>query len=164
MFPFAAGPAELVITLLVFLGVLIKGIVEYLAEQKKKQKTKKNGVIVQGTQENENTVLAETAEIAYDLESLEILEVLDDVSVRTKKTPKIRSKFNRGKVAEQPLELASVSVPHSGLAAPVESEPPPSGTSRSQPSPLAVELFKMFQSPTGVQQAVLAGEILKKRF
>jgi len=153
---FAAGLTELVILLIIILGSLIKGVAEYYAEQKRKQQEqnpkKAAEKILQAAQENEQPVLAEVVEILYDLEEM------DAVPVRSKKTPKIRSKPNRRKSMEIEPVLAAVASPV------VEPSSMPTGTNRPQPSPLAVELLKMFQSPTGVQQAVLASEILKKRF
>ena len=152
---FAAGLTELVILLIIILGSLIKGVAEYYAEQKRKQQEQKPRkaaeTTLQAAQENEQPVLAEVVEILYDLEEM------DAVPVRSKKTPKIRSKPNRKKILEvEPVLAAAMEQ--------VEPPPMPTGTNRPQPSPLAVELLKMFQSPTGVQQAVLASEILKKRF
>ena len=153
------GLFEVILVLLMFLGPALKGVFEYLAEQKKKQGAKKaGGKTIRAAQENnEGIVLAEAVEMAYDSESLEVLELLDEVSVKRKKTPKIRAKPNRKKTAEL---LAVPPVAQSVLAAAIE--PELSEVSRPQLSPLAVELFKMFQSPAGVQQAVLAGEILKR--
>ena len=176
---FAAGFADMVTQLIVLmlflLAPLIKGVVEYLAEQKKKQEAKKEkpqnlrevyGIALAEQesmrQENEKVMLAEELEIAYD-----DLVILDDVPAKSKKSPKIRSKSNRKKAVE--TELPPVSVAQPVLVAAAEStriEPvlPSSTTSGPKPSPLAVEILKMFQSPTGVQQAVLASEILKRRF
>ena len=154
------GLTEIIILLFLLLGPLIKGISDYYAEQKKKQQEQKPKKaaeqIVQAAQEKEEPVLAEALEILYDLEEM------DAVPVKSKKPLKIRAKSNRKKVAEQ---QSGFPVAQPVLAAAVELAEPlpiPIGTSRPQPSPLAVELLKMFQSPTGVQQAVLASEILKR--
>ena len=157
---FAAGLTELVILLIIIFGSLVKGIAEYFAEQKKQQKEQKPQKaekILPVPQENEKPVLAEALEILYDLEEM------DAVPVKSKKPPKVRSKSTRKKL----IEVEPIPIVQPVLAATVELvEPPsmPTGTKRPQPSPLAVELLKMFQSPTGIQQAVLASEILKKRF
>ena len=158
---FAAGFVEVIILLIIVFGSLIKGIAEYYAEQRKKnleQKSRKaTEKIFQAGEEKEEPVLAEALEILYDLEEM------DAVPVKSKKPPKIRSKSSRKKS----VEVEPISVAQPVLAAAMEQvEPPPmpTGTNRPQPSPLAVGLVKMFQSPTGIQQAVLASEILKRRF
>ena len=162
MFLFAAGFAELVILLIIIFGSLVKGIAEYFAEQKKKQQEqelqKVTEKILPVPQENEQPVLAETLEILYDLEEM------DAAPAKSKKPPKIRAKSTRKKLAEQQTEFPVTQPVLAATVELVEPAPMPTGTSRPQPSPLAVELVKMFQSPTGVQQAVLASEILKRRF
>ena len=157
---------QLLVVLLFVLAPLIKGIADYYAEQKKKQEAKQvAGKIIKAVQENEDVVLAEASRIAYD-DLYDDLVISDDPPANAKKPPKIRSKSNRKKTVETELPPVPVAQPLLVAAdepARMESAPPP-GVSRPQKSRLAADLLKMFQSPSGVQQAVLAGEILKKRF
>ena len=156
----------LLFLLLLLLGPLIQ-VLNTLAERKKKQNEQNAkqpnlqevyGVALaeqeEKLQENELPVLAEALEIVYDSGNW------DGVPAKSKRTPKIRSKSSRKKITEpvaQPVLAAAVEPV-------VESAPMLAGTSQPQPNPLAAGIFKMFQSPAGVQQAVLVSEILKKRF
>ena len=163
MFVFAAGFAELIILLIMLVGPLIKAFFDYLAEQKKRQDAKKLGVkIVQAAQENnEEIILAESAEISYDL--------AERKPPKEKRTPKIRSKSNRKK-AEQAVDavfetsaapaVAPVVAATVSSATPYEMTPPQQESANDDS--LAAVIFKMFQSPTGVQQAILVSEILKR--
>ncbi len=148
---------ELFVVLIMFLGPLVKALFDYLAEQKRKQQEKLLKSAAKAVREKQETVLAEPAGILYDAKGV------DGSSVREVKTPKIRFKSNRKKIVEPPSEPVLPQV----LAAVVETpkpEPvvPATTVSRPQPNPLAAEILKMFQSPAGVQQAVLVSEILKR--
>ena len=158
---------QLIVVLLFLFAPLLKGVFEYFAEQKKKQEAKQvAGKIMKAVQENEDVVLAEASGIAYD-DLYDDLVILDDSPAKAKRPPKIRSKPNRKKTVGTELPPVPVAQPMLAAAAEparIESVPPQTSVSRPQKSRLAAELLKMFQSPTGVQQAVLAGEILKKRF
>ena len=168
MVVFAAGFAELIILLIMLVGPLIKAFFDYLAEQKKRQEVKNLGAkIVQAAQENnEEIILAEPAEISYDLAETPV----ERKPTKEKKTPKVRSKSNRKK-AEQAADavfetsatptVAPVVAATVSPATPYEKELPQQQESANDDS-LAAVIFKMFQSPTGVQQAILVSEILKR--
>ncbi len=156
MFLFGAGIGELIIVLVMLVGPLLKALFDYLGEQKRKQQEKllkTTAKAVREKREKGETVLAEPAGVLYDA------AVVDDFA-REKKAPKIRSKSNRKKTVEEPVlppVLAAV-------VEPPKPEPiaPATVVSGPQPIPLATEILKMFQSPAGVQQAVLVHEILKR--
>ena len=166
MVVFAAG-SELIILLIMLVGPLIKAFFDYLAEQKKRQEARNLGAkIVQAAQENnEEIILAEPADISYDL----VETPAERKPIREKKTPKVRSKSNRKK-AEQAVdavfETSAAPVVAPVVAATVSSATPYEMTPLQQGSEnddsLAAVIFKMFQSPTGVQQAILVSEILKR--